>query len=246
MTVHDSAQVTVIGVDCATQVRKVGLARGTYQDGSLTLDEVRLGDAAIVETLVAWVHGAVPVLLALDAPLGWPAGLGPTLVNHEAGGHISPGHLFNRLTDRFVREQLARRPLDVGADRIARTARAALDLLEQLRRQTRETIPLAWERPVHGIQAIEVYPAATLKAHGFAHSGYKKKQQTRQRGAITRDVAALLSFGPDIRNASFTDHELDAIVCLLAGKDFLNGAAMEPDDLSTARKEGWIWVRKPS
>jgi len=41
------------------------------------------------------------------------------------------------------------------------------------------------------------------------------------------------------------DDALDAAICVLAGADFLRGEAAEPPDIETARKEGWIWFRKP-
>ena len=41
---------------------------------------------------------------------------------------------------------------------------------------------------------------------------------------------------------------LDAVVCVLAGVDFVTGQATGPgpDILEMAKKEGWIWVRRPS
>jgi hypothetical protein len=38
---------------------------------------------------------------------------------------------------------------------------------------------------------------------------------------------------------------LDAVVCLLAAKDFLDGAAIRPTDLAMAQREGWIWIAAP-
>ncbi len=35
---------------------------------------------------------------------------------------------------------------------------------------------------------------------------------------------------------------LDAVVCILAGRDFLKGWAFKPRDQAMARTEGWIWV----
>ncbi len=84
--------------------------------------------------------------LALDAPLGWPAVLGETLGPHIAGESLdgTPNELFRRQTDHFIKAVIGRQPLDVGADRIARTAHAALGLLEQLRQLTGQPVPLAW------------------------------------------------------------------------------------------------------
>jgi hypothetical protein len=35
---------------------------------------------------------------------------------------------------------------------------------------------------------------------------------------------------------------LDAVICVLAGWDFLRGSALAPTDPEQAAKEGWIWV----
>ena len=42
-----------------------------------------------------------------------------------------------------------------------------------------------------------------------------------------------------------SDDALDAALCCTAAADFLRGNAFEPQDIDLARKEGWIWVRKP-
>jgi hypothetical protein len=39
---------------------------------------------------------------------------------------------------------------------------------------------------------------------------------------------------------------LDAVLCVLAGVDFLKGEVLFPKDMALARKEGWIWVRDPA
>ncbi len=41
------------------------------------------------------------------------------------------------------------------------------------------------------------------------------------------------------------DDILDAAVCVLAGFHFINNKCMPPLDIDLARKEGWIWVKKP-
>ena len=43
------------------------------------------------------------------------------------------------------------------------------------------------------------------------------------------------------------DDVFDAVLCVLTGKDFMQGLCLGPDEeeLPLAHKEGWIWVRDP-
>src|SRR4051812_2680754 len=125
---------TVVGVDCATQEERQGLAHGVVDDaGELELKRVTLGTAgeSAAATIAGWIAGCEHYVVALAAPLGWPAPLGDALFSHRAGETIDtePERLFRRETDRYVYAEIGKLPLEVGADRIARTARAALDLL---------------------------------------------------------------------------------------------------------------------
>ena len=80
--------------------------------------------------------------------------------------------LFRRQCDDDIYERFGKRPLEVGANFISRTAVAALDLLADIRSITGESIPLAWTpADLEPISAIEVYPAATRLAHGSEGKG---------------------------------------------------------------------------
>ena len=154
-----------------------------------------------------------------------------------------PHTLFNRSTDRFLFKELRQRPFDVGADRTARTAFAALAMLQEVRDAAGLAIPLAWSAdPEEPSAAIEVYPAATLKAHGLRVAGYKKQQS----GDARRDIRALIErrleddTGFDV--ATGNADALDAILCVIAGLDFLQGEVYLPVDMALAEREGWIWV----
>jgi hypothetical protein len=164
--------------------------------------------------------------------------------------------MFRRRTDKVVVEKVKKRSLDVGADRIARTAYAALKLLGMLRLETNQDIPLAWKLPLDSrTYAIEVYPAATLRAHGLPDKGYKgmKDEHLAERKSIMRkmeEAGIVLPHSQRQRQLlGDCDHALDATLCVLAGVDFLQEAAICPEDvgvpLSLAQKEGWIWVRDP-
>jgi len=139
-------------------------------------------------------------------------------------------------------------PLDVGADRIARTAHTALRLLGGLRKATGQATPLAWtpEEAATGTAAIEVYPAATLTAHGLRPSSHKQRSQVTERDEILRGLASELVISTEL-HASLRESAdaLDAAVCVLAAQDFLAGHAMPATDRATAEREGWTWVRRP-
>ena len=174
-------------------------------------------------------------------------GLSAALAHHRAGLPVSvDAHsMFRRQTDERVRALVGITPLDVGADRIARTAHAAVRLLGQLRNTLGLPIPLAWSPDADGVNAIEVYPAATLKAHGWRHKGYKKRTQLSERreivDALEKSGVNLNSFGPTLEASA---DALDAVVCLIAARDFIEGSAKPPEDGGLAAQEGWIWVHQ--
>jgi predicted RNase H-like nuclease len=233
----------IIGIDCATDPRKVGLARGVSDSTGLTVTDVTSGGPGMVDMIAEWI-GDAEALIALDAPLGWPCTLGVALAEHQAGAPLAPAAHFNRESDRLVHRIVGKKPLDVGSDRIARTARAALILLDQLRDRLGCAIPLAWTPNDRGVVAIEVYPAATLHAHGLPSHAYKKKEQITQRDLIlsgVRRLARIQDASVQVRSAD----ELDAIVCTIGAHDFCQGSVLHPDEPQIARKEGWIWVRTP-
>ncbi len=242
-------ETTIIGIDCATVTARVGLARGLFSGQGLFLQDagVASNTEAMLERLHDWMGDQPRVLIALDAPLGWPEPLGRLLARHRAGEPLeeSPNRLFRRETDRFVRERLGKLPLDVGADRIARTAYAALSLLASLREKSGESIPLVWHAAYRErVGAIEVYPAGTLSAVGVRSSGYKEPAKVEERQAIitwlSTEMAGAAEYHPLAENADV----LDAAICLVAGRDFLKGQVLTPPSLSLAKKEGWIWVRE--
>jgi predicted RNase H-like nuclease len=241
---------TLIGVDCAVDEKKVGLARARWDGKRTHLWQVAVGGRgeSIAETIAGWITTDRPTLIALDAPLGWPAVLGETLRPHIAGELLdgTPNELFRRQTDHFIKAVIGRQPLDVGADRIARTAYAALDLLEQLRQRSGEPIPLAWSpHDPARVTAIEVYPAATLTVNGLPAAGYKRKEQVDVRRAQLAGLRTLMDL-PEAMDLMLAKADvLDAAICVLAGADFLAGKSLPPENLPLAKKEGWIWVKDP-
>jgi predicted nuclease with RNAse H fold len=228
--------ITIVGVDCAAQPEDTGLARTTWDGETLIVQETccasRRTSAALI--VAGWIKQSDRTLLALDAPLGWPAELGRTLALHRAGAALKPSAhaMFRRLTDDEIYRRFRKRPLEVAADRIARAAHAALKFLEDLRALVDDPIPLLWSAEWAGpCAAIEVYPAATRIALAVPRgSGSLVGLESRMR--IATDVP------PD------SEHSRDAIVCAITAVEFLAGrtTAPTPDQQVQALHEGWIWA----
>jgi predicted RNase H-like nuclease len=240
----------IVGIDCAVDPQRTGAAVGLLSGEHLSLRRVKLcsNDCLPPSTAVEFAEDQRDVLFALDAPLGWPQALGVELRDHEAGRPLGTGadRLFRRDTDRFIKRHIGKQPLDVGADRIARAAVSALGILHAIAAELEEQIKLAWRPTDRGRMAIEVYPAATLEAHGIRATRYKKPEQRPARESIVDSLSKLMIIEEEMRQALLASADvLDAAVCVLAGADFLLGRSLPPEDLPTAKKEGWIWVRDP-
>ena len=242
----------LLGLDCATLPQKTGLAIGTLVNNHLQVNSVSLASTAspVVDTLLSWIteqDEPNDFLLCIDAPLGWPKPMGHLLADHQAGDLLShePNLFFRRETDRYVRRTLGKLPLDVGADRIARTAHQALSILGELRSRTGLEIPLPLKPgPQPLSSAIEVYPAATLLAHGMKATGYKGPSGAGIRAGIMTQLNKQVEFNTNTDPITANDDIFDAVLCLIAGRDFLLEEVYPPQDLYQAAKEGWIWVKR--
>jgi predicted RNase H-like nuclease len=237
----------LIGIDCATTDAKIGIAHGELIGTHVIVNEAChcIKEESAADVVVRWIQQApqLKTLLAFDAPLGWPKELSNTLIDHRAGQELSiePNLLFRRETDRFIHAELGKTPLEIGADKIARTAHSALRLLGHLRRNLSAEIPLAWSQDWSGTAAIEVYPAATLLAYGMPAKNYKKPQQLVERKRIITNLRSHLTLPEYDQTISESADALDAVVCLLAASDFVRGLVQAPTDGSLAAQEGWIW-----
>jgi hypothetical protein len=240
---------SIIGVDCATTPDRTGLARVRRSASGWQLTELHGGsrDLDRAGVVTTWLEEEPRSLLALDAPLGWPTALGSMLAQHRAGepaGEAS-SYLFARTTDRHVEERYGKKPLEVGASWIARTAVAALELLDEVRRHSNLELPLWWpDANSSAAAAVEVYPAATLRAHpDVASKGYREAGTPGRRRVIDLlRLSMTWSRGADPHSAS--SHGVDAALCALAGIDVVDGHSLPPDQSQRedARREGWIWV----
>jgi predicted RNase H-like nuclease len=240
--------IHVIGIDCAVDPRKVGIASGIYEAGRMQINDMKLGthERRVSETVFELCKPHNRNLIAIDAPLGWPQALGESLVSHIAGDGIlvKDNMLFRRETDRFIKRKIGKQPLDVGADRIARTAHAALKIVKEISELAGFRIPLAWNNEEIGhLSVIEVYPAATLQSYHIPSAGYKKNGLDVTKSQIITALNNHVNIPVNTDLISRDSNALDSVVCILAAQDFLNGDTYQPERIELAKKEGWIWVR---
>lgn len=253
----DQGLIAIIGIDCATQPDKVGLARGSIANGLLSIDSARkvAKNESVANLVSSWIKekNHVKILITIDSPLGWPIKLGEELIHHVAGASLSTSahQMFRRRTDFFIKEKANKQSLDVGADRIARTAHAALALLKEISEQLAVSIPLAWGSVLtQPISVIEVYPAVTLKSCGLLPATSYKKENGNEREKIYDGLINLMDLSNVDKLSIIEDDDiLDAVACVLAGYHFVSGESEQSpteEDRVLAEKEGWIWAKIPN
>jgi hypothetical protein len=265
--------ITLIGWDAAVDPRNNALVRADFQGNAsgemiLAVDELVQPESSqeLVATIASWIDGAHEgdgIVICADSPLGWPAALGGALTSHRAGEGIplDAEALFRRHTDRDVRQRVGKTPLDVGADRIARTALAVVNAVagvaDRVAEDRRPTIAvsagtLRAAARGRGVALLETYPAGWFSSEGIATRGYRPAGAVNRRRslldeareAFRRSGVAVRSSIADLSLARRAD-DLDALICVFAGVDAIRGMAPEPpasicDDVSV---EGWIWCK---
>lgn len=240
----------IIGIDCAVAPENTGVVLARYESGEIFVERSEAGSEARPPEKIVLEAVEENTLLALDAPLGWPERFGTLLAEHEAGDALpeEARRFFRRETDNVIAERLGKRPMDVAADRIGRTAFAALSIVAAVREAGWSPVDLAWspEEARAGVLAIESYPAGRLAALGLPSRGYKRAGERQVRERILSALSEELRIGCDIEPFLQDADQLDALLCVAGAGDFLNSLCMPPDNLRRAQKEGWIWVRYPS
>lgn len=253
----------VIGIDFSAALENTGMAMALVDEQSSAIEICDVCTASKrnppVEIAVDWIRSFGDdshVLIAIDAPLGWPDAMRcEKFVRHAAGERmdVCADKLFMRATDRQIRSRLNKTPLSVGADKIARTAHSALNFLSELSgKMNLDSLPLAWspsDVQRSAVSVIEVYPAATLLAHNVSTDNYKSKNRKIRGIACRRIIESLsesaLTLRVSIDSVARNDDTVDAVVCVLAGVDFLAGNSEEPECnlLEQAKRESWIWAK---
>ncbi len=241
-------KISIIGVDCATNKKKVGIAYGVFSGDKLVLKKVTIskGEEKPIDIICKFAAGKKPILFAFDSPLGWPNEMAHVLHKHKAGEPIDvdANSLFNRETEIFIKKVIGKKPLEIGADRIARTTKWTLDLLDELRNKLNYDIPLSWNyNEILPASVIEVYPAATLLSRCIDSKGYKSNENTKKRIELLKKLESFMRIEDDRKKITETSHTLDSVICVLAASDFLRGDCIPPPEELSVVKEGWVWIR---
>jgi len=243
-----------VGIDAAASDVNTGLV--ALEADTMQVRHVVLGkEKPVDELLNLWLkEHKGPVMACIDAPLGWPATFSEALATHEAGMPINVDKevFFPRMTDKLVHQKLGKRPLEITANYIARTAHRALQLVGVLNQSVNGTFQLFLNHgkiPHYGL--AETYPAGWLISEQYIHKGYKKSAAMREELLESIEQRYSLVMASEHRNRIIQwEHTFDALLCCLCGVDILHQQCLAPEDLAIpieiARKEGWVWFKELS
>lgn len=229
-----------LGVDLAADPARTAACVIDWSSGTVTLLPRPTNDGAIVDAVLN------VDLAGIDVPLGWPDAFVDALVAHREDGPwptmATPADrhpLRFRVTD-IEAQAAGARPLSVSTDLLGIPALRGAHI-QHLLRATGATV----DRSGTTGCVFEAYPAAALRTWGLTSTGYKGRANV----GVLRDLVAAFAprCGPiagavDACLGSCDDDELDAVLCAVLARAALQGQVTSPgpDQLSAARREGWI------
>jgi predicted nuclease with RNAse H fold len=228
-----------VGVDLAAEPTTTAVAVIEWEANRAQVTELEV--PADDDAVISHSEGAEKV--GIDCPLGWPDTFVDFLCDHRDGPAATVAgpewrrSLAYRRTDEHVRSTMGLIPLSVATDRIGLTAMRAARLQALLAERGHSV-----DRAGTGL-IVEVYPAAGLRKWELAHRGYKgAKNVTTLDGLVEslRTSARWLDLGEFEPLCRRSDHALDAVIAALLARAAALGLTTPPDDLATARTEGWI------
>ena len=235
------AEVT-LGIDLASQAKKTGACMVRWQNPVVVeTPMIGLTDPALIDLISAADK------VGIDVPFGWPVEFVGSLATFAAGGaweipHTDP-RLALRATDRFVRQEIGRRPLSVSTDKIGITAMRAARLLGM--------VDPTLDR-LGGDRVVEVYPAASLTVWGFDASRYKGRKGLAVRRqlleAFREATEGWVVLSAECYSCCLSDdNAFDALISALTARAASRGLChpVPGELLEVARSEGWIALPKP-
>jgi predicted nuclease with RNAse H fold len=238
--------VLTVGIDLAADPERTAVAWVEWREGRGVVRKVLRG--ADDETLLTALAEADKA--GIDSPLGWPDAFVEFVTAHRGGiaplpaGYPAPrwrDDLTLRVTDQVTKQETGLRPLSVSADLIAHVALRCAGLLTQLADRGHRV-----DRSGGG-KLTEAYPAASLKAWGLPHRGYKRPRDTQLLGEIVDAIAAepSLDFGEWVSLCKRRHDALDAVVVALTARAADLNRTLPPRDkreADAAKSEGWIAI----
>lgn len=236
----------IIGIDSAVQDKNIGMVLCEYINQQIHIKDKWDKAITFESQIEKWIDKN-KTILAVDSPLGWPKAFSKQLNDHLAGMTLGNDDkpFFKRQTDIDIALRFGKIPLEVSADRIARTAYHTLRRLGNLKTTITRNIEIIWSpTDDFDIGYIEVYPASTLLANKESIKGYKQNEE--QRKIIFENISKQYTIiNEEVTNIFNIEHDFDAFICCLAGVDFLENRCKRYIELNdTIRKEGWIWTKE--
>lgn len=114
MTAHHTESLQILGIDAAVDPRNTGLAIARFAGRRWRIDSLETGrkETPIAEQVLPLLNPSSPVLVAIDAPMGWPMAFLRNVSVHQAGEKLDSDSrlLFARETDRVVHRETGLTP----------------------------------------------------------------------------------------------------------------------------------------
>ncbi len=262
MAESDFITLRVVGIDWATEPKNRALVELYFDTLRRRIIIAQVTSPLSDDWVVRATRERALSVVAVDVPFGWPQSFVQFVGAWSPGDRtqdrqLPPREDFSyRTTDLVVQKTVGKWPLSVSSDRIALGAFAWAKLVERngLHEQVDWGVGRAGQS---GPTIIEVYPAATLaawvKASDLVIDGYKKDQQVRTTllGCLFErfnvdcsadDATKLASTGKD-------SDKTDAFIAALTALAYANEMGLSvsrplPEQIDTARREGWIFFPK--
>jgi predicted RNase H-like nuclease len=266
----------IIGFDCAAQMDKVGITYSEFTANKWKIEKIlpKANYDKFLKKIEYFKEREEEVLLCFDTPLGYPQKM-VAYLNKLTAGKADLGNEFNyddhsreyfrRRTDILVKNELGITPLEIGADKLARSTLRTFEIINRINKILNGELSLAWDnKNLSQYSMIEVYPKATLvglkKFAGYQFPvGRKKKPKQKNYMSFKKDIDAkkkvLKIILKECTNPEDIDipekikpkfeHGFDSLICAFTGKKFIDGKLNSPSDfgLDNDMKEGWIWTK---